>query len=233
MAMRKFMVFLLVLACLMTMPVGAQAYTINDNVPDSIGYPVYESYGITVYNFTPGTNSGNIVIDLFTNFPPTGNTVGSWITKPADLFITETYQGSQYEWAIPTATHDSFQAGYLYAVGTYKVSDDFDPSPGSYSYNHNFPVWIDSVGSNYGWTSIAGSVAYSGPSASMPYYTYRITTGFYEDDPSAVLAFRWGTATCANDIITGQIPTPIPPAFLLLGSGLVGLLTVRRRKLQK
>ena len=212
------MLYMLVGACLMALPFGVQAYTINDTVPDAIGVRTFEGYGINVYNYTPGVNSGGIVIDLFTNYPQAGLTVGSWITKPADLFIKETYYGNSYLWAIPLVDHgDGFPVGTMYAVKSYNVSDFYEPVGGGYTYNHNVPVHIATQGSNYGWGSIGSfSVTWDTlvPPGS-PDWRIHITSNIYQDDPNGVFSFTWGTATCANDVISGTVPEP--GILILLG----------------
>jgi hypothetical protein len=236
---RKCLILLAVLAMVLVWAFSVQAYTISDPSNDSIGYPTYESYGIDVYNFTPGIESGSIIVDLFTNFPQAGKTVNSgswsWATLPADLFITETYHGQEYQWAVPLVTHDGFTAGTMYAVGTSLVSDDFDPSGGTgYIYNHNVPVQIATSGNNYGWTSLGSGSASWSTLAGLPDYMVRLNLGIWEDDPNGIFVFTWGTATCANDVITGRVPAvPIPPTVFLLGSGLLGLGILGRRRKQK
>lgn len=187
---RKWGVVLAVLALAMFWSFSAQAYTINDAVPDSIGYPTFETYGMNVLNFTPGTYSGNIGFQLFTNFSGVDTVNGSppWTTTLADLFITENYHGVDYNWAIPLVNRTGFTAGNLYAVGSALTSTDVYNANGggNYTYNPNVNVLINAVGNNYGFTSIGGgSVTATGPSTTMPYWQYNITTGFYEDDPSA------------------------------------------------
>ena len=46
------------------------------------------------------------------------------------------------------------------------------------------------------------------------------------------LAFHWGV-TCANDVIEGPAPVPEPATMFLLGSGLIGLAAIGRKKFRK
>jgi hypothetical protein len=202
-------------------------YTINDSNNDAFS-PSEESYKISVKNFVPGVDYGVIYFNLYTNLAPIR------ANEVADLFITESYYGQDYLWAMPFVNHDGFTAGSLYAVGTYQSANDFGAE-----LDTNIPVRITGLGSNYGHTGAQGGDVFWQPGAWRPGSPsdWYINTAIimYEDDPNGNFHLTWATTVSGADIVSGSLipettPVPVPASVLLFGTGAISLLAGKRRK---
>ena len=111
--MKKHIAQILLVMFLFALPAISSAYTINDPVNNSfdwssspnnfdrVGASIYEAYGMNV-----SAVGNNLIFDIFTNFPQTGEQVGSWKTLPGDLGIDLNRDGV-YEYGLALTTHDS------------------------------------------------------------------------------------------------------------------------------
>jgi hypothetical protein len=198
------------------------AYTIDDPVPDRIGNWAFEIYGIDVLK-----TSTNLTISLYTNYPQLGYTVGSWATFAGDLAIDANNDGT-YEYGFALTSHDGLSEGNLYKDALWYTSNHYAPSSG-YIYNQDQIVTIQNgtlVGSaiSWGWDGSSG-----GPD-------WRIDVNL---DPNLLsglgeeIGLYWASATCANDYVKGTAPVPEPATMFLLGSGLIGLAGLARKKFKK
>lgn len=206
----------------------ALSYTIDDPVGDKIGDWKFEIYGIDVLD-TPT----DITFSLFTNYPQSGYTVGTWHTFPGDLAIDANLDGL-YEYGFALTTHNGILAGDLYNVSNWYTSNYYALS--GYSYNKNQIVTIKNGTIAGSGTFLWNQIDTLGPPNSPD---YRIDITF---NPSLLhglgtqMGIHWAAATCANDYVNGTAPvTPVPePAtMLLLGSGLFGVGAVLRKRLSK
>ena len=227
MDMRKLMTFMaMVLFILSALPAQANVWTFGDDVNNWDGWGTYKENKLDVIgipDLTGGeaTYSGNTLqsvsffftVDQYQNLYPN--------LSSGDLFVN-TDNDSSWNYVIKlnndlTASVYDFQKSYTdpnaYELGFYSGGD----------YRDNHPAW----------GIVSGDAIASGTWSGMPALnggtTGTITiAGLNIDFDSLTLGY---TVSCANDVIMTDAlsKTPIPGAVWLLGSGLLGLIGLRRR----
>jgi hypothetical protein len=242
--MRSLRLFVIVLAVVMLgIPVVSFGYDIND--PDlPIGDAEYQIYGMDM------DQAGSILtLKIYTNSPENGHRIltqgyvpSYWDTFPGDLAI-DLYNDNSYEYGVAFTSHDGFQLGNLYRVTEWEISNNYNPAkpvppPIPFNFRSGEIVTIKTADQNLGpvdsvptWTQIPPL-----GSGGLPSYIVSVTldvTDFLPPGFADVVAFRWPSGTCANDIVEGSSTlsaVPEPATILLVSSGLACVAALGRRK---
>ena len=181
-------------------------------------------------------DTGNHVLTIFTNWSEdASSTIGGITFRAAALFLDVDHNGT-WDAAIPLRGSD--KGDVYYTPLTFQTSQDVVGTNtdvtygGLYTNNINspgppsfvVPVLVTGTASAdtaaVTWTDLNNSDL-TKPDFSVAINLSNVHNGFNPNDQN--LGFLWGTTTCGNDVII-----PLPPSLLLFGSGLLGLLGLRR-----
>jgi hypothetical protein len=206
---------------------GTQAYTIYDNYigandhgwGDVIGNPAYFDISRIEVNYVNGT----MVVDIYSRY---FDNIGINGTQLGDLFISS--NGAEWDYV---AVLDNHVAGGG-QVGLYRISDGggtvLSHGPDGNTWRDGQVVQFVSTGTSV--YSGAWSIYGLGTGADTDDYL-RFTINYSGWGIKDKFGLRW-TMTCGNDVIEGEDPptsTPEPATMLLLGSGLLSLVGLRRK----
>ncbi len=226
----------------------------NGNWADMLGNKAFESYG---FEYTQTGN--NLEIKIFSNYPQSGYTGGngvSWHTTPGDFMIDVNLDGT-YEYALALVGHNdpsipdgindgTVSAGQLYQISSLYLASAYMPAGFTGYYGTNWrlesspattrPAYVRANGTNIVGTTAVSWYAYPTPSPDNRITFTLDTTDFLPAGFTGDIGVYWSTATCANDVIVGNIHlssdenVPEPGTWLMMASGLVGLTSFLRKR---
>lgn len=222
-----------VLLLLLTVGVGgALAFTIDD-LTDVQEWRYNGTYGSGVWKDvignsdtfnTFGADLTGSTLTIYTNWYPTKNGSVNALVKTADLFIDN---GCDGDFDLAVHLDDDADKGKVYDNPSYNYAKDFFSSTGliyggkyDQANGQLTPVQVTSA-ANGATTDVDWT-----PGANTLNNKVKIDlTGLV----SGPYCFYWGTATCSNDGFEGHV-APVPGSVLLMGSGLLGLVSLGIRK---